>query len=65
MNNKLDLIKFVQVALMNQDMRGYLLSNYELTVSPKVTVGEVVAVLQMVCAAAAVACPIIDSLPSS
>ena len=57
---KLDLIKFVTAALNGESVRSLV----PMELSPKVTAGEVLAIVQLVCSAAEVVCPVVQSLPT-
>jgi len=62
---KLDLIKFVTTALQHADVQALVGRPAPGGVfNPKVTAGEVLAIVQMVCAAAEVVCPVVNSLPT-
>jgi hypothetical protein len=57
---KLDLIKFVTLALAHEDVQALTGRPF----NPKVTAGEVLAIVQLVCEAAEVVCPVVNSLPT-
>jgi hypothetical protein len=64
MQPELNLIEFLKLACEQSAVQTYLNENHHLGLaSPKLSATEIIAIAKMVCAGAAVACPIIDSLP--
>lgn len=67
---KIDFIKFLKVALAQDAVQSHLIAAGVVPLAPTdnglhphFDPGTFIAIAQLVCAAAAVACPIIDSLP--